>query len=86
MGQAEPRSGSCLGIPGILLVCPVGGCLPCGEAVGVLRTEHGLDTDAVMQRVILCREVWLSSSIPRLGKEPTTFSLLCDPEEATSHL
>lgn len=31
-------------------------------------------------------EVWSSSSISRLGKEPTTFSLLCDPEEATSHL
>lgn len=31
-------------------------------------------------------EVWLSSSISRLGKEPTTSSLLCDPEEATSHL
>lgn len=65
-GQAEPSSGSCLGIPGRLLVWPVGGCkqcLCCGEAggsvdgtpLGVPCTEHGLDTDAVMHRVILCR-------------------------------
>lgn len=26
MGQAEPSSGSCLGILGRLLVCPVWGC------------------------------------------------------------
>lgn len=82
-------------VPGRLLVCPVGGCkqcLPCREAGGSVRwycPERGHGCWAWMLSctgLVSAGEVWLNSSIPSLGDKPTTFSLLCDPEEATSQL